>query len=81
MPSRKRRAFFFVAKNKRWGERPREPRTEAGVGSPGVLPHQQKIDPLHGYTRLRILSFERLAEFVLAALQTAPPNCLARKAG
>src|SRR5437762_14146261 len=42
----------------RWGERPRLPLPEASGGSP----HRGQ---LHGYTRLQILSFERLAGFVL----------------
>ena len=34
---------------------------------------------LHGYTRLRILSFERLAQFVLDELRIAPPQLLAEE--
>src|SRR6266487_1038070 len=41
------------------------------------LERQLLADPaLQGYTRLRILSFERLAEFVLEALRVAPPRLL-----
>ena len=34
---------------------------------------------LHGYARLRILSFERLAEFVLDGLRVAPPQALSQE--
>jgi len=41
------------------------------------LERQLLADPaLKGYTRLRILSFERLAEFVLETLRVAPPRRL-----
>jgi ATP-dependent helicase/nuclease subunit B len=41
------------------------------------LERQLLADPaLQGYTRLRILSFERLAEFVLTTLRVAPPQLL-----
>src|SRR6266568_8986415 len=41
------------------------------------LERQLLADPaLQGYTRLRILSFERLAEFVLTTLRIAPPQLL-----
>src|SRR5256885_7351787 len=53
----------------RWGKRPREPLAEAKGGSP----HQGQ---LHGYTRLQILSFERLAGFVLAELSQSLPELL-----
>src|ERR1044071_6577016 len=33
-------------------------------------------EPLHGYTRLQILSFDRLAEFVLAESSSSPPQWL-----
>lgn len=57
-----------------WGEHPREPLAPAGDGSPGVLPHR-----LFGYTRLHILSFERLAQFVLDHLRMAPPTTLSEE--
>src|SRR5256885_4409092 len=47
----------------RWGERPREPLAEEKGGSLGVSPGPVQLP---GYTRLQILSFERLAGFVLA---------------
>src|SRR6266487_1960182 len=34
---------------------------------------------LHGYTRLRIVSFERLAEFILEAQRVAPPQTLSEE--
>src|SRR5438132_2505364 len=49
----------------RWGE----PLAQAS----GSSPHQ---GPLHGYTRLQILSFERLAGFVLAEFSQSPPRML-----
>jgi ATP-dependent helicase/nuclease subunit B len=36
-------------------------------------------DSLHGYTRLQIFSFERLAQFVLEELNVAPPNILSEE--
>ena len=57
-----------------WGERPREPQTGAGDGSPGISPHQ-----LSGYSRLRIFSFERLAEFVMETFQVAAPATLSEE--
>ncbi len=57
-----------------WGERSREPRQNVKAGSPGVPPHQ-----LSGYTRLRILSFERLAEFVLDVLCVTAPDSLSEE--
>ena len=53
-----------------WGERPREPLAKAGDDSP----HR-----LSGYTRLRILSFERLAQFVLDATGGAQPELLSEE--
>src|ERR1051325_8544988 len=35
-------------------------------------------EPLHGYTRLQILSFDRLAEFVLAESSSSQPQWLDR---
>ena len=35
-----------------------------------------RLQPLPGYTRLQILSFERLAEFVLAELSPSQPKLL-----
>ena len=49
----------------RWGE----PLAQAS----GSSPHQGQ---LHGYTRLQILSFERLAGFVLAEFSQSPPKLL-----
>src|SRR2546430_9332493 len=49
----------------RWGE----PLAQAS----GSSPHQ---GPLHGYTRLQILSFERLAGFVLAEFSPSPHRML-----
>ena len=44
------------------------------------LERQLLADPaLHGYTRLQILSFERLAKFVLDALRVAPPQRLSEE--
>jgi ATP-dependent helicase/nuclease subunit B len=41
------------------------------------LERQLLADPsLHGYTRLHIFSFERLAQFVVEKLNVAPPNLL-----
>src|SRR2546429_7574087 len=57
----------------RWGKRPREPLAETSGGSLGVSPVPVQ---LHGYTRLQILSFERLAEFVLAEFSQSPPKLL-----
>jgi ATP-dependent helicase/nuclease subunit B len=57
-----------------WGERPRDPVAQEGNGSPGVSPHR-----LFGYTRLHILSFERLAQFILDRLQIAPPATLSEE--
>ena len=57
-----------------WDERPREPLAKAGDGSPGVSPHQ-----LFGYTRLHILSFERLAQFVFDQLRVAQPEALSEE--
>ena len=67
-----------------WGERPREPNATSTAGAPGlrrdeaassaqagVSPH-----PLSGYARLRIFSFERLAQFVFEKLQVAAPRLL-----
>jgi len=55
----------------RWGQTPGEPLTGPTAGSRGRSPH-----PLAGYTRLQILSFERLAEFVLTEFSSAPPRLL-----
>ncbi len=55
---------------------PREPLASAGAGSPGISPHGERNFPLHGYTRLRILSFERLAEFVYDNLGAPFPELL-----
>ena len=70
----------------RWGERssgrsqtktdPREPGAASVAGSPGVSPHQ-----ICGYTRLQILSFERLARFVLDALNVPLPAGLLAEEG
>jgi len=57
-----------------WGGRPREPLAMESNGSPGVSPHR-----LFGYTRLQILSFERLAQFVLDHLRIAPPATLSEE--
>ena len=57
-----------------WGESPREPLPPAGQSPPGVSPHR-----LFGYTRLHILSFERLAQFVLAELGVTPPALLSEE--
>jgi len=54
-----------------WGERPREPLAKPGIGSPGVSPHQ-----ISGFTRLQILSFDRLAQFIFEKLNVAPPKLL-----
>ena len=51
----------------RWGE----PLAEAKGGLLGVSPG---LVQLHGYTRLQILSFERLAGFVLAEFSQSPPK-------
>src|SRR5439155_26532030 len=48
---------------------PREPFAEANGGSPPQ-------DQLHGYTRLQILSFERLAGFVRAEFSPTPQEFL-----
>jgi ATP-dependent helicase/nuclease subunit B len=60
----------------RWGERPRGPGVVSVAGSPGVSPHQ-----ICGYTRLQILSFERLARFVLDALRVPMPSGLLAEEG
>ena len=54
-----------------WGERPREPLGLATPGSRGRSPHL-----ISGFTRLHIVSFDRLAQFVFDALQVAPPKLL-----
>lgn len=57
-----------------WGECPREPLAKEDDGSPEVSPHQ-----IFGYTRLHIISFERLAQFILDGLQIAPPATLSEE--
>jgi ATP-dependent helicase/nuclease subunit B len=54
-----------------WGERPREPKSNSADGSSKASPYQ-----IEGFTRLQILSFERLAQFVLEKLNVAPPQLL-----
>jgi ATP-dependent helicase/nuclease subunit B len=61
----------LLADPERWGERPREPKSNSTGGSPGVSPHQ-----INGYTRLHIFSFDRLARFTLENLDIAPPKLL-----
>jgi ATP-dependent helicase/nuclease subunit B len=61
----------LLADPERWGERPREPKSNSTGGSPGVSPHQ-----INGYTRLHIFSFDRLARFILENLGIAPPKLL-----
>jgi ATP-dependent helicase/nuclease subunit B len=61
----------LLADPERWSERPREPKSNSTDGSPGVSPHQ-----INGYTRLQILSFERLARFILEKRSIAPPRLL-----
>jgi ATP-dependent helicase/nuclease subunit B len=56
-----------------WGERTREPGESSEPGSPEVSPRQHQIQ---GYTRLHILSFERLARFVFDQLGQPPPQML-----
>jgi ATP-dependent helicase/nuclease subunit B len=59
-----------------WGERPREPLAQAGVGSPGVSSHHEDVRQLPGYTRLQILSFDRLAAFILGEFGDATRELL-----
>ena len=51
----------------------------ACAGSRGVPPRREKGGQLQGYTRLHILSFERLAEFVFSELRLAPPDLLSEQ--
>ncbi len=57
-----------------WEEVNREAPPEAGKATP-VTPPQS----LSGYTRLRIFSFERLAQFILDQLHIAPPATLSEE--
>ena len=57
-----------------WGERPREPKATSTDDSP-----ESPLCQLSGYTRLRIFSFERLAQFVFEELQVVPPQRLAEE--
>jgi ATP-dependent helicase/nuclease subunit B len=57
-----------------WGESPREPKSNFAYGSSGASPHQ-----INGYIRLQILSFERLARFVLEKFSIAPPKLLSEE--
>ena len=50
-----------------------EPEASAANGSPGVSPHPPT---LYGYTRLQILSFDRLADFILGEFAGAPRDRL-----
>jgi ATP-dependent helicase/nuclease subunit B len=57
-----------------WGAHPREPKTNSADIPSGAAPCQ-----ISGYTRLQILSFERLARFALEKLQVAPPKLLSEE--
>jgi ATP-dependent helicase/nuclease subunit B len=47
-----------------------------GAGSRGSSPRREGGDPLAGYTRLQILSFDRLADCILAGFGKAPAGLL-----
>ena len=61
----------LLADPKRWGERPREPKSNPADGSRGRSPHQ-----IAGFTRLNIFSFDRLARFIFEKTGIAPPKLL-----
>ena len=62
-----------------WSGRPREPIAAGASGSRGRSPHHEDVCPLQGYTRLHILSFERLAEFVFDQLGAPRPELLSEE--
>jgi len=69
------------------GERPRGPKATSTDGPPGLRcdaaasSTQAGVSPreLSGYARLRIFSFERLAQFVFEELRVVPPQRLAEE--